>query len=391
MVTLLHLPNPKADILIDNNGSARLSDFSFVTMALDQSASTSTFIRGGAVRWMSPELIDPGKFGFEDDRPTKESDWYALGMVIYEVLSGQRPFAKYRHSAIMGAILGGKRPWRPQGKEGELFTDKIWGTLELCWKGQPQDRISASAVLLCLGGHPPLLRPSFNIDGDANTGNGDDDANTGNGDDDAETGNGDDDAETGYGDDDVETGAVDGGLEMGAVDEDVEIGTIDGDEDVERGNEDEDVERDNEDEDVERGNEDEDVERGNEDEDVERGNEDEDVERGNEDGDVGTGAIDGSVEAGNGGGEGETGNINGDVEAGNGGGGSGDWLEIDPGMFSPSYHRPIFYCLCAITGSVITLPDNKLPPPPQTADPGGGWLKRTWEIFGATPRKIEGH
>ena len=34
---------------------------------------------------MSPELLDPERFGSDGDRPTKKSDCYAFGMVIYEV------------------------------------------------------------------------------------------------------------------------------------------------------------------------------------------------------------------------------------------------------------------------------------------------------------------
>jgi len=38
---------------------------------------------------MSPELLDPERFGLPDspeaNRPTRRSDCYALGMVIYEV------------------------------------------------------------------------------------------------------------------------------------------------------------------------------------------------------------------------------------------------------------------------------------------------------------------
>jgi len=47
-----------------------------------------SYTAGGTVRWMSPELLYPEKFGIlgsENDRPTRESDCYALGMVIYEV------------------------------------------------------------------------------------------------------------------------------------------------------------------------------------------------------------------------------------------------------------------------------------------------------------------
>ena len=34
---------------------------------------------------MSPELLDPSRLGDRGPRPTKESDCFALGMVIYEV------------------------------------------------------------------------------------------------------------------------------------------------------------------------------------------------------------------------------------------------------------------------------------------------------------------
>ena len=129
---------------------------------------------------MSPELFDPKTFGLRDSRPTMESDCYGLGMTIYEVLSGLVPFATYRNPVVGSQVLKGKRPTRPQGKEGELFTNEIWDTLELCWKHQPQDRISAGAVLLRLGGFPPPLRSSFNVDEDAEI-DSDDQADTGSG------------------------------------------------------------------------------------------------------------------------------------------------------------------------------------------------------------------
>ena len=47
-----------------------------------------SFTAGGTYRWMSPELLDPERFEMpksEDNRPTRQSDCYALGMVIYEV------------------------------------------------------------------------------------------------------------------------------------------------------------------------------------------------------------------------------------------------------------------------------------------------------------------
>jgi hypothetical protein len=96
---------------------------------------------------MGPELLDPTRFGFEDSRPTKESDCYALGMVILEVLSGQDPFAHDSAIIVMGKVLNGERPERP--KEA-WFTNDIWGTLGQCWSSQPETRPTIGAVLQCL-------------------------------------------------------------------------------------------------------------------------------------------------------------------------------------------------------------------------------------------------
>ena len=113
---------------------------------------------------MSPELLDPERFGLKEIRPTKESDCYALGMVIYEVLSGQTPFAPSKPSSVIWKVLEGQRPERPQGKGGVLFTDDLWRILELCWKHKPEERTKANAVLQCLERTSSLPRPSSNVD-----------------------------------------------------------------------------------------------------------------------------------------------------------------------------------------------------------------------------------
>ena len=147
-------PFSQANILISPDCHAFLADFSLITMALDQSTFKSSCVEGGTIRWMSPELIDPENFGLKKIRPTKESDCYALGMVIHKVLSGQAPFTPWGTPLVIRKVMDGVRPERPEGEGGTLFTDDIWRTLELCWKHQASERISAKDVLPCLEGIP---------------------------------------------------------------------------------------------------------------------------------------------------------------------------------------------------------------------------------------------
>ena len=52
--------------------------------------SLPSFTSGGSLPWMSPELLDPSRLDDPNPRPTKESDCFALGMVIYEVRVSKR-------------------------------------------------------------------------------------------------------------------------------------------------------------------------------------------------------------------------------------------------------------------------------------------------------------
>lgn len=147
LFSLNELPIAKANILIDDTGNACLVDFGLLKTLPDPANflfSTSNVICG-STRWMSPELIDPLKFGFEKSQLTKFSDCYALGMVIYETVSGRMPFHKYSNYLVSLKVVNGERPPR-----GVSFPDSLWKTLELCWASQQDDRPNVEDVLQCL-------------------------------------------------------------------------------------------------------------------------------------------------------------------------------------------------------------------------------------------------
>ena len=94
---------------------------------------------------MGPELIVPERFGLKKSRPTIPSDCYALGMVIYETISGNMPFHEDTDLTVFMKVMDGKRPPRGRG-----FAESLWRVLKLCWAPQPGDRPDINDVLQCL-------------------------------------------------------------------------------------------------------------------------------------------------------------------------------------------------------------------------------------------------
>ena len=142
----------KVNILVDQHKHARLADFGLLTIISDQTGFTtySSAFTGGTTRWMSPELLHPEQFGSDNSRPTKESDCFALGMVIFEVLTGQPPFASLKDHIVARKVIDGERPERPGGIKGTWFTDDLWEVLGFCWAAHAQSRPSVGAVWECL-------------------------------------------------------------------------------------------------------------------------------------------------------------------------------------------------------------------------------------------------
>lgn len=72
------------NILINDSGAACLSDFGLAVFAEGRSKNYAS-LRGGAERWLAPELLHPERFGFHDDRPTYAGDIYSFACVCLEV------------------------------------------------------------------------------------------------------------------------------------------------------------------------------------------------------------------------------------------------------------------------------------------------------------------
>jgi serine/threonine-protein kinase len=81
----VHCDLKPSNILIADAGRVLVTDFGLVHML--EGATNTTLVGGGTPAYMAPEQV-------RGDDPTKQTDVYALGVILFEMLTGgERPFA----------------------------------------------------------------------------------------------------------------------------------------------------------------------------------------------------------------------------------------------------------------------------------------------------------
>ncbi|KAG8990863.1 hypothetical protein FRB94_013030 [Tulasnella sp. JGI-2019a] len=100
---IVHGDVKAANVLLNNNLVPALCDLGMAKI-VDGVSETSSAMKGaGSVPWMSPELLRGAS-------KTAESDIYALGITIGEMLTGIIPFSGLIHGALVVAIMNRLRP-----------------------------------------------------------------------------------------------------------------------------------------------------------------------------------------------------------------------------------------------------------------------------------------
>ena len=127
---------------------ACLADFGRSTLAPSVLGNTFPTITDDTNLYMAPELLSSEQFGEKRSPATQPTDIYALGMVIYEVLTGSDPFHDYNLGVIRLLPISNRgTPKKPSNADEIGFGSGTWELVQECWRNKPTRRPTIERIL----------------------------------------------------------------------------------------------------------------------------------------------------------------------------------------------------------------------------------------------------
>mmetsp|Transcript_28166 Transcript_28166/g.27160 ORF Transcript_28166/g.27160 Transcript_28166/m.27160 type:complete len:227 (+) Transcript_28166:295-975(+) len=107
------------NVLIDSEGHVKLTDFG-LAKRMDFKNSEKTFSFCGTPNYLAPEIIDKTGYDFM-------VDWWALGIILYELVAGMPPFFGTNQYQVIANIINYEYPRKDHFSK--VFTSLLNGLL----------------------------------------------------------------------------------------------------------------------------------------------------------------------------------------------------------------------------------------------------------------------
>ncbi|RGB23565.1 kinase-like domain-containing protein, partial [Rhizophagus diaphanus] len=140
--TFVHRDFHSGNILFDSddlhkNGQWKIADLGLSHSVDNESSNNEIY---GVIPYIAPEIFKGSKF-------TKEADIYSLGMVMWELTTGRKPFDNVEHDhTLIYKILYGERP-----RITEDIPKCYASLMKSCWDSDPKKRPSIKKIRLTIG------------------------------------------------------------------------------------------------------------------------------------------------------------------------------------------------------------------------------------------------
>ncbi len=127
---IIHRDVKSGNIFITEKGEVKLTDFG-IAYVPGKSPLTQPGIAIGTPEYMSPEQI-------RGEKANPRSDIFSLGVVLYEMLTGKRPFGEDGDEEVIASVLG-KKPKGPRKVNRKVPWRLHWLTMK-CLRKKPEKR-----------------------------------------------------------------------------------------------------------------------------------------------------------------------------------------------------------------------------------------------------------
>lgn len=140
--TIWHRDLKSANILVDAHFKAKISDFGLSKI---HTTSIQTITeRSQAPKWQAPECFA------RHAQYTDKSDIYSYGVILWEIFTGQRPYAQIADEKFIGYLLSGQRETIPAH-----VPEPIAKLIDDCWQTDPLKRPALPQIIKAVEAYQP--------------------------------------------------------------------------------------------------------------------------------------------------------------------------------------------------------------------------------------------